>query len=106
MAYNRNRISHKKELYYIVCIVTVAVILLFSLFGPLGYGELRKARLELQERRKRVETLTRLNEERKKNIEGLRSDREAVERYAREKGYAREGDIIYQLPSQPEKKTP
>jgi cell division protein FtsB len=104
MAYNRNRSSHNKELCYIVCIVTVVVILLLSFSGPRGYRELRKARLELQERRKRVEDIKRINDDRKKNIEALRSDKEALEEYARKKGYGRPGEIIQQLPSQTEKK--
>jgi cell division protein FtsB len=104
MAYNRNRSSQKKELYYILCIVTVVVILLFSFSGPRGFGELRKAQLELQERHRRVEDLKRSNDDRKKNIEALRSDNEALERYARQKGYGRAGEIIQQLPSQPPQK--
>jgi cell division protein FtsB len=104
MAHNRYRISHKKELYYILCIVAVTIILLFSFLGPGGHRDLRKVRLELQERRARIEDLKRSNENRMKNIEALRSDREALEKYAREKGYGREGEIIQQLPSQPGEK--
>jgi cell division protein FtsB len=106
MVYNRNQTSHnkKKELYYILCIVTVVVILLFSFFGPRGYRELRKDRLDRQALYERVENLKHSNDERKKNIDALRSDPEALERHAREKGYAREGEIIQQLPSQPPKK--
>jgi cell division protein FtsB len=99
MAYNRNRTAHKKELYYVLCIVTVIVILLFSFLGPLGYRELRKARLEVQEQRRRVEDLKRSNEERKKIIAALGSDKEALERIVRGKGYGRQGEIIQQLPS-------
>ncbi len=95
-----NRISHKKELYYILCIVAVLVILLFSFFGPGGYRDLRKARLELQEQRVRVDQLERENYRRMKAIEKLRSDRDALEGYAREKGYGREGEIIQQLPQE------
>jgi cell division protein FtsB len=104
MAYNRNRTSHKKEFYYILCIVAIVVILLFSFSGPRGYRELRKEQFALQEQRQRVEDLKRSNDELQKNIEALRSDKEALEKCAREKGYAREGEIIQQLPSQPEKK--
>jgi cell division protein FtsB len=104
MAYNKKRPSHKKELYYVACIVAVVIILFFSFLGPYGYRELRKGQLELQERRVRVEDIKHSNEERRKNIEGLRSDKEALERYAREKGYGREGEIILQLPPQPSPK--
>ena len=97
MAYSRYRLSYKREIYYILCIVAVAVILLFSILGPGGYRDLRKARAELREQNRRVEELRRRNDERMRKIEALRSDKDAVEKYAREKGYGREGEIIQQL---------
>jgi len=95
------RLSYKKELYYILCIVALAIILLFSFFGPGGYTELKRARLELQAQRARVDELKRSNQERVKSIEALRSDQEAIEKYARKKGYSREGEIIQHLPKEP-----
>jgi cell division protein FtsB len=104
MARKKKRISYKKELYYIFCIVALLGVLLFSFLGPGGYRDLRKARLELQEQRIRVEALKRKNHERMKSIEALRSDKEALEKYAREKGYGRKGEIIQQLPQEPEQR--
>lgn len=104
MARSKYRISHKKELYYILCIVVLLVVLLFSFFGPGGYRDLRKARLELQEQRVRVEELKRRNFERMKSIEALRYSKEALEKYAREKGYSKQDEIIQQLPQEPEEK--
>jgi cell division protein FtsB len=98
MAYSRQRHSHKKEAGYILCIVVVAAILVFSLFGPGGYRELRSVRIELQERRARVDELRRSNNQRLRTIEALQSDKEEWERTAREKGYARDGEIIQHLP--------
>ena len=106
MTYSKRRLSHKKELYYILCIVAVLVILLVSFMGPGGYRELQKSRLELQEQHTRVDQLERQNYERMKSVEKLRSDRNALEKYAREKGYGREGEIIQQLPKDPEKPKP
>jgi cell division protein FtsB len=97
MAHLRYRLSYKKEIYYIFCIVAAAVIFLFSFFGPGGYRDLQKARAELQDQNKRVEELKRKNEERMRKIEALRSDKDALENYAREKGYGREGEIIQQV---------
>lgn len=102
MADRKHTIQHKKELYYIFLIVVVGGILLFSFVGPGGYLELKKARLELQLQQSRVEALQRSNSERLKTIEALRSDEEAIERYAREKGYGRDNEIIEQLPERPE----
>ena len=101
MAYTKRRTSHKKELYYLVCIVSVLMILLFSFLGPSGYGTLRKARIELQEQRTKVDRLARENAEKLREIEKLRGDPNALEKYAREKGYGRPGEIIQQLPEKP-----
>jgi cell division protein FtsB len=103
MAHSKYRISYKKELYYILCIVALLVVLLFSFLGPGGYRDLQKARLELQEQRVRVEEIKRKNFERMKSIEEFRTSREALEKYAREKGYGKEGEIIQQLPQEPNK---
>ena len=97
MTYSKRRTSHKKELYYIVCIVVLMAVLLFSFFGPGGYRDLRKARIELQEQRVRVEELKRNNYEHMKSIKALETDKEALEKAAREKGYVRSGEIIQQL---------
>lgn len=101
MAYSKHRTSHKKELYYILCIVAVTVILLFTFLGPGGYRELRKARLELQAQRARVDRIVRENSDRMKSIDKMRSDPDALEKYAREKGYGRPDEIIQQLPQKP-----
>ena len=97
MAYSKYRISHKKEVYYILCIVVLVVILSFSLFGPGGYRDLRNKRLELQELKTRVGKLKSENYERRKAIEALHSDKGALEKHAREKGYGKEGEIIQQV---------
>jgi cell division protein FtsB len=101
----RYRLSHKKELYYISCIVAVLAILLFSLLGPGGYRDLQKARLELQERRVRVDALRQDNAERKKTIEALRFNKNALEKIARDRGYGRVGELSQRIPDEPEKKS-
>lgn len=102
MANKKFSLKLKKELYYIFLIMVVGGILLLSFVGPGGYLELKKARLELQQQRARVEDLKRSNAERMETIEALRSDPEAIERYARKKGYGREDEIIQHLPENPE----
>ena len=102
MAYSKRRTSHKKELYYISCIVILMAVLLFSFFGPGGYHDLRKARLELQEQRVRVEELKRSNYEHMQSIKALQTDKSILEKYAREKGYVKQGEIVQQLPDDPE----
>lgn len=93
----KNRISHKKELYYILCIVAALGILGFSFIGPGGYRDLQKARIQLQEQRMRVDRLKRSNSSLMKSIEALQSDRKAIEEIARENGYAKADEIIQQV---------
>jgi len=104
MAHKKYTLRHKKELYYIFLIVVVGGILLLSVFGPDGYLEMKKAQQELQLQQSQVDALKKSNAESIKTIETLRSDRDAIERYAREDGYGRENEIIEQLPedSEPE----
>ncbi len=101
MARKKHSLRHKKELYYISLIMAVGFILFLSIFGPNGYLELKKARSEVQRQKARVEALQRSNAKRLQNIEALRSDPEAIERYAREKGYGRENEIIEELREAP-----
>jgi cell division protein FtsB len=102
MACPKARTSAKKEIYYIVCIVAVLLILGFSVFGPGGYRFLRKSQLELQEQHIRVDRLERENHKRMKPIEKLRSDDSTLENRARDSGYGKQGEIIYQLPQKQE----
>ena len=102
MTRQQNRISHKKELYYILCIVAILVVLLFSFLAPGGYRDLNKARLQLQEQRVRVEALKRNNSELLKSIEALQSNRKALEKAARQQGYGRVDEIIQQIPQSSE----
>ena len=94
----RHQPSYKKELLAIVSIIAVFGMLALSLFGPGGYGDLHKSRMERRERQVRVDALKIDNYRRMKNIEALRSDPNAQERKARENGYVRENEIIQRLP--------
>ena len=94
----RHQPSYKKELLAIACIIAFFGILALSLFGPGGYGDLQKSRLERHERQVRVNALNNDNERRRDNINALRSDPNAQERKARENGYVRENEIIQRLP--------
>ena len=105
MVHPKSRYSHLTELYYILCIVVIVVISLFTVWGRGGYLQMIKARSDLETQRVRVESLKRSNSERLKSIEGLRSDPATLERHARQKGYARKGDLVYQTPEEPKPKT-
>jgi cell division protein FtsB len=99
MVHPGKRRSHKKEISYILFIIFTLALGLLSIFGRGGYLELRKARLELETHRMRVTAIEQANDKRRQNINQLKSDKAAIEKYAREKGYGREGEIIQQVPS-------
>ncbi len=101
MAARRKKRSQSKELYYAGVLVAVLVFGYSSIWGRGGYLEVKKARMELEAQRTKIEILQRGNEERLRNIQQLKSSREALEKYARQKGYGRKGEIILQLPPQP-----
>jgi cell division protein FtsB len=104
MARHRKSAHHLRELYYIVIILLVAVVATFSMWGPGGYTVLRKARAGLETHRALVESLRRSNSAHLMSVKALRSDRGAIERYAREKGYARRDELVQPLRRNPEAK--
>jgi cell division protein FtsB len=98
MAQHRKKVSHARELFYILFIVVVLVLGAYTIWGPNGYTHLMKAQEELQVRQLRVDELKQQNTEKMDAVRGLKHDPQAVEGYAREKGYAREGEIIQRVP--------
>jgi cell division protein FtsB len=100
------RRSYGKEIVLIVCIVAVFGIVSHSLLGAGGYRDLQKARLELDSRQAHVRALEIDIERRAENAESI--DEEALksgnpealrrmEKKARDRGYAREGEYIQQI---------
>lgn len=104
MSNRHKRVSHGKEIYYILCIIMVVAAVSFSIWSSGGYLEMKKIQAELEARRSRVEVLRRENQARMESIQALRSSRQALEKYAREKGYGKKGELIQQLP--PEQSSP
>lgn len=98
MARSRRRTSHGKEVYYILCILFIVGFTLFTTFGSSGYRELTKARLELETHKMRTKALRQENSKRMQTIQQLKSDKGALENYAREKGYGKTGEVIQQVP--------
>lgn len=98
MASSNNRVSHAKEAFYVSCITLSLLIGLFSYFGPNGYREMKRLQSEVASHRARVEALQKSNEERLHKIQMLRDDPVAIEGYARQKGYGRQGEIIEEVP--------
>jgi cell division protein FtsB len=60
---------------------------------------MKKTRADLETHRARVKALELSNKARLDEIRNLRDDRETLEKYARQKGYGKKGEIIQQLPA-------
>ncbi len=97
----RRKVSSWKEAYYILSIVGAIVAAAMTVWGPHGYLDLRKAQVGLQVQKARVDELKRANEDARSRVRALKSDPRALERVARERGYARGDEIILQLPPEP-----
>jgi cell division protein FtsB len=97
----RRKVSCWKEAYYILSIVGAIVAAAITVWGPHGFMDLRKAQAELQVQKTKVDELKLANEEARSRIHALKSDKRALERVARERGYARADEIILQLPPEP-----
>ncbi len=105
MARFKKRVSHAKEAFYIICIVIVLLIGLFGYLGPGGYLEMKNVQAELAAHQSRVDALQKSRQEHMNTNDDLRDNRknnEAIETYARKKGYGKKGEIIQEVP-QPEK---
>jgi len=98
----RRKVSCWKEVYYILSIVGAIVAAAITLWGPHGYTDLKKAQVELQVQKAKVGDLKRANEEARSRIQALKSDKRALERVARERGYAGADEIIQLLPPEPQ----
>jgi cell division protein FtsB len=97
MARRRDNRSPKREIYYIVCIIAALIVLVFGVLGPGGYRDLRKNRLVLQEQHIQVDRIERDNKSRRQAIYKMKTDLHTQEKKAREKNYAREGEIIQRI---------
>jgi cell division protein FtsB len=100
MVQSGKKASHAKEAFCILCILVALLVGLFSYFGPWGYLEMKRTQAELEAERARVEALRKSNEERMRTIKSLRDDKDAIESYARKKGYGKKGEIILEAPQQ------
>ncbi len=74
--------------------ITIGIFIIALVFLP-GFSKLQKLREKNRNLKKRIEILTRANEELKKQKERLENDPSYVEKIAREKlGMARRDEII------------
>ena len=101
MRHSGRRNTYGSELYYIVLILAILVTGAATIWGPGGYLEMKKNQADVENRRSRLKTLEMSNKARMDEIRNLRYDRETLEKFARQKGYGKKGEIIQQLPAPP-----
>lgn len=84
-----------------------ALVAYHAVFGGNGMVVYQNKRVELKSVNVEVEKLQRENQQLSDQIKGLKSDRQAIEKEAREQlHYARPGEVIYLLPGQKRADTP
>jgi cell division protein FtsB len=93
----RRKRSYARETYYILCILGATVIAAFTFWGPEGFRDMKRAQVELEAHRLRVQMQRQSNVELKARIQALKTDRQAIEAIARDKGFARPAEIIQPL---------
>lgn len=103
MTHRKKKVSHAREIYYIVFILAVVVFGLFTLWGPGGYLEMRRNQVELETHRARIDALRQRIDQRAKAVQDLKSNKQTIEELARKQHYARPGEIIVQTAPQPQK---
>lgn len=93
--------SHTKEICYILGFAAALLVILFGTIGPGGYLEMRKAEQRLGAQRARMEKLQRAIAEQMQAIDSLKNDPAVLEEYLRKQGFARDGELIQEIPSPP-----
>jgi cell division protein FtsB len=84
-------------------VLMVVVLLVHEVFGEHGYLALRRQRREYEALQVEIQKLQDENARLEKEIKGLKSDPDAIEKLAREKmRLARPGEYIYVLPEKSE----
>ncbi|MGH9456038.1 MAG: FtsB family cell division protein [Thermoanaerobaculia bacterium] len=83
--------------------VLTVVFLVSFVFSEEGISELRTARARVHTLRQEIEQLERENARLRSEVESLEQSDFAVERIAREDlGMAKEGEVVYMLPKEPD----
>ena len=89
---------YARESLILVALLIVLSLLYASTFGEGGLVQLRRSRAEYERVKQENRELLRQNAKQKEHVERLRNDPRAVEKVARQRDYARPGDIIVELP--------
>jgi cell division protein FtsB len=89
----------------VVAIALAALVMWHVVNGNHGLTVWQQKRAEDRELQKEIKDVQQENAQLRKQIDRLKSDPDAIEREAREKHYAKQGEFIYMLPTEPTPQT-
>ncbi|MGI8783334.1 MAG: FtsB family cell division protein [Acidobacteriota bacterium] len=89
---------YAREALLLVALLIVLSLLYASTFGEGGILQLRRYRIEYERLRQENQQLQRANARQKERVERLQKDPRTLEHVARQRDYARPGDIVVELP--------
>jgi cell division protein FtsB len=90
----------RRRLATLGVLLLTAWLFLHVMFGANGMVVYKKKRAELQNLRRRIVQVQQDNDRYSRQIDGLKNDKTAVEKEAREQmGYARPGEVVYVPPA-------
>jgi cell division protein FtsB len=88
-------------------LVTAVSLFVHVMFGANGMIVYKKKRAEYQSLEKQIQQVQQENDRDTQQIQGLKTDREAIEKEAREQlGYAKPGEYVYVPATQPKPASP
>ncbi len=99
--------SLRRRIATIAVLVMAVSLFVHVMFGVNGMIVYKKKRAEYQSLEKQIQQVQQENDRDTQQIQGLKSDREAIEKEAREQlGYAKPGEYVYVPATQPKSATP
>jgi cell division protein FtsB len=97
----------RRRIATIAVMVMAISLFVHVMFGVNGMIVYKKKRAEYQSLEKQIQQVQQENGRDTQQIQGLKSDREAIEKEAREQlGYAKPGEYVYVPATQPKPPTP
>lgn len=93
----RNK-RNAREFFILASLLIVLSFIYVSTFGESGFMQSRRQRAEYERLKQENRELQRINARQKEQVERLQKDLRTLERIARQRDYARPGDIIVELP--------
>ncbi len=90
----------RRRIATVAVVVVTALLFVHVMFGANGMVVYKKKRAELQNLRQQIVQVQQDNDRYSRQIDGLKNDKTAVEKEAREQmGYARPGEVVYVPPA-------